>query len=99
MRIVDELKHRVVMTDRGNGNVTDDPDELCQEAAQVIEGLFNALRDMTEWWAYAMAKPPGAKPDAEDEMKVERLADSAITALHAANPEYVKTMPRPGNSH
>ncbi|MDB5555460.1 MAG: hypothetical protein JWL86_5444 [Rhizobium sp.] len=99
MKLVDDLKSRVVMTDRGNGNVTDDPDELCQKAAKAIEGLFGALKDMTEWWAYGMAKPPGAKPSANDMKNVEQLADRAITALHAVNPEYVRTMPRPGRQH
>lgn len=99
MKIVEELRHRVVMVDHGNGNVTDQPDELCQEAAQVIEGLFNALKDMAEFWAYGMAKPPGARPTADDDMKVEKLADGAITALHAANPEYVRSMPRPLGQH
>lgn len=99
MEIIDTLRHRREMVDHGNGNVTDEPDHDCQRAATVIEALFVALKDMTEWWAYGMAKPPGAKPDANDIKNVEQLADRAITALHAANPEYVRSMPRPGGQH
>lgn len=54
--------------------------------------LFDALRDMSEWWAYAMAKPLGAQPNAEDHKKVEQLAVKAINALHKADPTYVRCL-------
>ncbi len=66
------------------------------DAEPVQRLLFDALKDMAEFWAYGMAKPPGAKPSPEDEMRVERIANAAITALHAADPSYVHNMPRPG---
>ncbi len=56
--------------------------------------LFVALRDITEWWAYAMAKPDGAQPSADDHKKVEQLAVQAINALHAADPTYVHSLPK-----
>lgn len=55
--------------------------------------LFDALKNMAEWWAYAIAKPPGAEPNAEDHKKVEQLAADAITALHAADPTYIHRLP------
>lgn len=56
--------------------------------------LFIALRDISEWWAYAMAKPDGAKPGADDLKKVEQLALQAINALHAADPSYTRALAR-----
>lgn len=55
--------------------------------------LFDALREMSEWWAYAMEKPVGAKPSADDHKKVEQLAVKALDALHAADPDYVHRLP------
>ena len=48
---------------------------------------------MSEWWAYAMDKPIGAKPTAEDHRRVEQLAAKAINALHEADPTYVHRLP------
>jgi hypothetical protein len=64
-----------------------------EDAADVIEGLFGALKDMAEWWAYAMDKPPGAEPSADDHKKVEQMAVNAIHALHAADSDYVHRLP------
>jgi len=59
--------------------------------------LFDALRAMVEWWAYAMAKPAGAQPDADDHKKVEQLAVQAINALHKADPTYIHRLPQAAN--
>ena len=63
-------------------------------ALQQRSDLFDVLRSMTEWWAYAMAKPLGTAPNADDHKEVERLAAAAITALHNVDPSYVHRLPR-----
>lgn len=64
-----------------------------RNAVSAVNGkLFAALREMSEWWAYAMEKPPGAHPDADDQKKVEELAEQAIEALHAADPSYTQRL-------
>lgn len=74
--------------------------ELSEENDRLIDvrnALFDALREMSEWWAYAMDKPIGAKPTAEDHKKVEQLAVKAINALHMVDPTYVHRLP--GGAH
>jgi hypothetical protein len=55
--------------------------------------LFTALKDMAEFWRYGMANPDGARPTAEDEARVEKLAKDALDALVAASPDYLSTLP------
>ena len=43
LNIVQQLRNRREMVDWGNGNVTDEPDGLCEEAANEIEELWGAL--------------------------------------------------------
>ena len=46
--ITDQLRSRREMIDRGNGNVTDEPDYLCEEAAAEIERLRAALEQIAD---------------------------------------------------
>lgn len=53
---------------------------------EINRQLFDALRNMVEWWGYALAR--GANPSAADQAKVEQLVHDAFTALRAADPTY-----------
>jgi hypothetical protein len=59
--------------------------------------LFEALREICEFWAYGLAKPDGTNPSVEDKEKVERIALKALHTLHAADPSYVHTLPASGD--